>query len=114
MKRTMILISATAMAVSPAAGSGQTAPGQGQFNGSGWNHTNSGKAAGQPGLECPEEEGDPGTRPGHSQNAPGSAFNPDGNAGTHYAGEQPQNSRNTASVSQYDTGCFGSDRPDGE
>jgi hypothetical protein len=25
-----------------------------------------------------------------------------GNAGSHYAGEQPQNSPNTASVSQYD------------
>ena len=52
-----------------------------------------------------------GATPGNSSSAPGSAFNPDGNAGTHYAGEQPQNSRNTASVSQYDTACFGSDRP---
>jgi hypothetical protein len=37
--------------------------------------------------------------------APGSAFNPDGTAGTKYAGQQPQNSRNTASVSQYDVAC---------
>ena len=43
--------------------------------------------------------------PGRAAQAPGSAFNPSGNAGTHYAGEQPQNSRNTASVSQYDVAC---------
>jgi hypothetical protein len=73
---------------------------QGSTNGAGWNHLNSGKALGQPGFEC----GD--SRPGHASTAPGSAFNPDGNAGTHYAGEQPQNSRNTASVSQYDSACM--------
>ncbi len=44
--------------------------------------------------------------PGHSASAPGSAFNPDGNAGTHYAGEQPQNSNNPKSVSQYDVAGF--------
>lgn len=43
--------------------------------------------------------------PGNAASAPGSAFNPDGNAGTHYAGQQPQNSTNTASVSQYDAAC---------
>jgi hypothetical protein len=113
MKRTIALVAATAMAFAPAAASGQTAPGNGQTNGTGYWHTNSGNAFGQPGLECPEDEGDPGTRPGHAQFAPGSAFNPDGKAGTRYAGEQPQNSRNSASVSQYDTACFGSDRPSG-
>lgn len=113
MKRTIASVAAMAMALSPAAAFGQVAPGNGQFNGTGWVHSNGPASTGQPGLECPEEADDPGTRPGHAQNAPGSAFNPDGNAGTHYAGEQPQNSRNTASVSQYDTGCFGSDRPDG-
>ena len=112
MRRTTALVAAMAMALSPAAAFGQ-APGNGQTNGRGWVHTNGPSSTGQPGLECPEEEGDPGTRPGHAQSAPGSAFNPDGNAGTHYAGEQPQNSRNTASVSQYDTACFGSDRPGG-
>jgi len=45
-------------------------------------------------------------RPGNAMNAPGSAFNPDGVAGTHYAGEQPQNSKNPMSVSQYDVACF--------
>jgi hypothetical protein len=43
--------------------------------------------------------------PGNAASAPGSAFNPDGTAGTKYAGQQPQNSRNTASVSQYDVAC---------
>lgn len=38
--------------------------------------------------------------------APGSAFNPDGKAGTVYAGEQPQNSKHLTSVSQYDVACF--------
>ena len=114
MKRTIALVAATAMALSPAAAFGQTAPGNGQYNGTNYWHSNGPSSTGQPGLECPEEEGDPGTRPGNAQSASGSAFNPDGTAGTHYAGEQPQNSRNSASVSQYDTACFGSDRPDGE
>lgn len=56
---------------------------------------------GQPNKSC---EDTPNT-PGRSATAPGSAFNPDGRAGTVYAGEQPQNSRNTASVSQYDVAC---------
>lgn len=55
---------------------------------------------GQPGQECED------VRPGHADTAPGSAFNPDGVAGTVYAGEQPQNSNNPKSVSQYDTACF--------
>jgi hypothetical protein len=55
---------------------------------------------GQPSQECED------VRPGHAAAAPGSAFNPDGNAGTHYAGEQPQNSTNPHSVSQYDVACF--------
>ena len=43
--------------------------------------------------------------PGHAASALGSAFNPDGNAGTHYAGTQPQNSKNPTSVAQYDVAC---------
>ena len=58
---------------------------------------------GQPNQSCEA----PGMMtPGHSASAPGSAFNPDGHAGTVYAGEQPQNSKNPHSVSQYDTACF--------
>ena len=57
---------------------------------------------GQPNQECE----DAGVTPGHAASAPGSAFNEDGVAGTVYAGEQPQNSNNPNSVSQYDTACF--------
>ena len=60
-------------------------------------------AAGQPNQSCE----DPGSKtPGNSASAPGSAFSPDGKAGTVYAGEQPQNSVNPHSVSQYDVACF--------
>jgi hypothetical protein len=55
---------------------------------------------GQPGVECED------IHPGHAASAPGSAFNEDGKAGTVYAGEQPQNSKNPKSVSQYDVACF--------
>jgi hypothetical protein len=57
--------------------------------------------AAQPGVECDEFS----SVPGHSDTAPGSAFNEDGQAGTVYAGEQPQNSNNAHSVSQYDVAC---------
>ena len=59
---------------------------------------------GQPGQSCQAEP--PGSTPGNSANAPGSAFNPNGQAGTVYAGTQPQNSNNPAAVSQYDVACF--------
>jgi hypothetical protein len=58
-------------------------------------------ATGQPNQSC---ETTPNT-PGNSSSAPGSAFNPDGVAGTKYAGEQAQNSKNPTSVSQYDVAC---------
>ena len=64
---------------------------------------------GQPFEECGEE--DALNRPGHSEDARGSAFNPDGVAGQHYAGEQPQNSKNPKSVSQYDTACAHAQSP---
>ena len=71
-------------------------------NGGGYNHMNSPQhATGQPMQSC-ETTGSP---PGNSGTASGSAFNPDGTAGSKYAGEQPQNSRNAASVSQYDVAC---------
>jgi len=56
---------------------------------------------GQPNASCEDTP----NQPGHSISAPGSAFNPEGVAGTHYAGEQPQNSKNPNSVSQYDVAC---------
>jgi hypothetical protein len=60
--------------------------------------------AGQPNASCGSLTA-PNT-PGNAAGAPGSAFNPDGKAGTVYAGEQPQNSRNPVSVSQYDAACL--------
>jgi hypothetical protein len=57
---------------------------------------------GQPNQSC---QAQPST-PGNAANAPGSAFNPNGQAGTVYAGQQPQNSNNPNSVSQYDVACF--------
>lgn len=62
---------------------------------------------GQPNQSCQEQ---PRT-PGMSASAPGSAFNPDGKAGTVYAGTQPQNSNNPMSVSQYDVACFQVSQP---
>jgi hypothetical protein len=56
---------------------------------------------GQPNQSCETSLGSPG----NADTAPGSAFNPDGKAGTVYAGEQPQNSNNPKSVSQYDVAC---------
>lgn len=44
--------------------------------------------------------------PGNASTAPGSAFNPNGKAGTVYAGTQSQNSKNPKSVSQYDVAGF--------
>ena len=58
-------------------------------------------ATGQPNQSCEDQT----TRPGQSTSAPGSAFNPDGTAGTKYAGQQPQNSNNPNAVSQYDVAC---------
>ena len=56
---------------------------------------------GQPNQSCEEQ---PST-PGNSANASGSPFGPDGVSGSKYAGEQPQNSNNPKSVSQYDVAC---------
>lgn len=56
---------------------------------------------GQPSQNCQTL----GNQPGNAMSAPGSAFNPNGTAGGVYAGNQPQSSGNTASVSQYDVAC---------
>jgi hypothetical protein len=80
-------------------------PGQGQINGQGYNHMHTqAQAKGQPNQSCELS----GTTPGNSASAPGggSPFGgEDSVGGSHYAGSQPQNSRNTASVSQYDVAC---------
>src|SRR3954462_11069826 len=103
MRVKMLVLGAAAMSLAP--GFAAAAPGARPSSGAPQTHDPA--ATGQRGADCEElvatEEG---STPGNSANAPGSAFNPDGNAGTHYAGEQPQNSKNPASVSQYDTGCL--------
>ena len=108
----ILLLGAAALAFAPTVASSQTLPpppGNGQYNGAGYWHQNSGAAVGQPGVECEdliEDEG--GATPGNSGTAPGggSPFTgEDSVSGTHYAGSQAQNSRNTASVSQYDVAC---------
>jgi hypothetical protein len=74
-------------------------------NGGGYNHLNSPQhATGQPSKDCEEliASGE-GSFPGQAGENGKSAFG--GTAGDKYAGSQPQNSRNTASVSQYDTAC---------
>jgi hypothetical protein len=59
---------------------------------------------GAPGFNCA-----PGLTPGNAATAPGSAFNPSGNAGTRYAGNDgtasTAHSNSTAAVSQYDNAC---------
>ena len=60
---------------------------------------------GQPSQSCQAAANYPADTPGNSFNAPGSAFDPNGVADGKYAGTQAQNSKNTASVSQYDVAC---------
>jgi hypothetical protein len=110
MKASILMIGAVAVTLNAPLASAQTSPpGNGQFNGANYWHSNSGNAFGQPGADCEELVADQeGATPGNSGSAPGggSPFTGVGStAGTQYAGSQPQNSRNTASVSQYDVAC---------
>ena len=63
---------------------------------------------GAPGFTCPSPPL-PGSTPGGSVNAGGSPFNPNGTAGTVYAGNpktaSSTHSNSTVSVSQYDVAC---------
>jgi len=105
MRRSFGLLAAGILAIAPSSTFAQTQPpGQGQYNGSGYWHTNGPTSTGQPDADCE----DLGTTPGNSAAAPGggSPFGgEDSTAGSHYAGSQPQNSRNSASVSIYDVAC---------
>jgi hypothetical protein len=110
MKATMMILGAVALAIPPAVASAQAVPpGNGYLNGKGYNHMNSGNATGQPGQTCQDLiANNMGATPGNAGSAPGSGspFDfADTKAGSHYAGSAPQNSRNTASVSQYDVAC---------
>ncbi len=68
---------------------------------------------GAPGTTC----GSPNATvtPGKTANAPGSAFNSSGQAGTVYAGNpgtaSVANSNSTHAVSQYDIACFQNSQP---
>jgi hypothetical protein len=107
MKAIILFLGAAVTTLAPALASAQTAPGNGQTNGRGYWHTNGPTTTGQPNQDCQDlvASGE-GAYPGNTPTAPGSAFNEtNGNAGGMYAGSQPQNSRNTASVSQYDVAC---------
>jgi hypothetical protein len=101
------LIAATAMILSPALASAQsTPPGNGQYNGSGYWHSTGPDPTqvGQPNQDCEELiASGMGAAPGNSASSGHSAFG--GSAGDVYAGSQPQNSRNSVSVSQYDVAC---------
>jgi len=98
MQRTMPAATTTTH-VAPATPSSPTG------NGGGYNHLNSPQhATGQPSQSCEDLiASGTGSAPGQSSANGHSAFG--GTAGDKYAGSQPQNSRNTASVSQYDTAC---------
>ncbi|HEX3421877.1 MAG TPA: hypothetical protein VHS33_00535 [Sphingomicrobium sp.] len=109
MKATTLVLGVAAMALSPTLAAAQSAPGNGQYNGAGYNHMNSGNAYGQPDQTCQDLiASGTGATPGNSGSDPGGGspfdFN-NTNSGSKYAGSQPQNSRNSASVSQYDVAC---------
>jgi hypothetical protein len=104
MNAKVLLFAASTMALAPALASAQTAPGQGQNHGTGYNHLNGPASTGQPDQDCEALiASGTGSDPGHSADNGHAAFG--GSAGDVYAGSQPQNSRNTASVSQYDVAC---------
>ena len=106
MTRAINIVAASALMIAPTFVLAQAAPGQGQYNGAGYWHSTGPAEAPGPDVECGEE--DALGSPGNAADARGSAFNHDGEggiSGQHYAGEQPQNSRNTASFSRYDVAC---------
>ena len=100
MTRSVTWLAAAAIALSPSFALAQVAPGQGQYNGTGYWHFNGPAEAPGPDVECGEE--DALGSPGQASEAPGSAFNEEGTGHARYAGEQPQNTRNSASFSRYD------------
>jgi hypothetical protein len=108
MTRLIAFAAAAGLGLSPALA---TAPGNGPVNGTGWNHLNSPNSAttGQPSQSC--GSADALFTPGGATDARGSAFNPDGVAGMHYAGQQVQNSRNTTAAAQYDVACSNQKTP---
>lgn len=110
MRLNVLLLSAAAMALTPTIAWAQLnpAPGNGQYNGQGYNHSNSGNAYGQPGDTCQNIIAAGGSSPGNAGSSPGGGSPFDfavTKSGAQYAGSSVNNSRNTASVSQYDVAC---------
>ena len=104
MRQYILVLAMAAMASAPAIASAQSAPVQQPSYGQGYDHLNGPTSTGQPDQDCEELIADgEGSFPGRSGDNGSSAFG--GTAGDRYAGSQPQNSRNTASVSQYDVAC---------
>jgi hypothetical protein len=107
MKAKILLFGAATLIAAPTVASAQTAPapGQGQYNGQGYNHMNGPSTpTSQPNQDCEDLiASGAGSDPGNSASSGSSAFG--GSAGDVYAGSQTQNMRNTASVSQYDVAC---------
>ena len=81
-------------------------------------------ASADPSPNGPGQPGAPGTTcgspdatatPGNAANANGSPFNPNGQAGTVYAGNpgtaSSEHSNSTHAVSQYDIACFQNSQP---
>jgi hypothetical protein len=91
-----VALSLAAVSVSAASTHGHPSRTQAAATALGLDH-----ATGQPNQSCEDTP----NFPGNSSAAPGSPFNPTGVSGGVYAGEQPQNSRNPRSVSQYDAAC---------
>jgi hypothetical protein len=100
----ILTLGAASLALVPSYALAQMAPGNGQTNGQGYTHMNGPSTTGQPSQDCEELiASGSGSDPGNSASSGSSAFG--GSAGDVYAGSQTQNSRNTASVSQYDVAC---------
>lgn len=101
------VIAGTVMILSPVVASAQsTPPGNGQNKGAGYWHSTGPDPTmvGQPDQDCEALiASGMGSDPGNSARSGHSAFG--GSAGDRYAGSQPQNSRNSVSVSQYDVAC---------
>ena len=104
MKQANLVLAAAVMALAPGIAYAQSVPTQPPAHGQGYDHMNGPASTGQPDQDCEEliADGD-GSFPGQSGDNGSSAFG--GSAGDRYAGSQPQNSRNSASVSQYDVAC---------
>ena len=107
MKGKILLFAAAAVLVAPTIVSAQTVPpGQGYVQGTNYWHSTGPDPTqvGQPSQDCEQLIADQmGSDPGNSAANGHAAFG--GSAGDMYAGSQPQNSRNSVSVSQYDVAC---------